>query len=388
MQLGGMLPDIEIQVLDSIAQAQAFFKCYQPRQPFQQYAFWHSLEQHAANRQSGWTPSHLLIVHAQQAIGFMPLFIKSHQRGEYVFDHAWADAYARYGLDYYPRLVSSIPFTPVVGERLFLLPPYQPNNALWSVIFNKLQQIATQHGASSWHGLFINDVLKNALQQQPELAIRLNCQFLWSNRNYQSFDDFLQQLTAKKRKNIRVERKKLLEQGLFYQCREGADISAEEWQLFYQCYMNTYYVRGQKPYLPLAFFMDIAAAMPQSLMLMLAYQGEQAVAAALFFKDAETLYGRYWGEVAHIDLLHFELCYYQGIEYAIRRKLQYFDPGTQGEHKLIRGFAPVYTYSAHWLALPPFRQAVQDFCRQEAVHIEAYYQAAMGSLPYKNDGMA
>lgn len=387
MQLGSSLSNIEIQVLDSIEQAQAFFECYQPQQPFQQYAFWHSLEQHAAHQQSGWTPSHLLIVHAQQAVGFMPLFLKTHQRGEYVFDHAWADAYARYGLDYYPRLVSSIPFTPVVGERLFLRPPYQPSD-LWPVIFNKLQQIATQNGASSWHGLFIDDALKNTLQQQPELAIRRNCQFLWSNRNYQSFDDFLQQLTAKKRKNIRVERKKLLEQGLFYQCREGADITAHEWQIFYQCYVNTYYVRGQKPYLPQAFFMEIAAAMPQSLMLMLAYQGEQAVAAALFFKDAETLYGRYWGAVAHIDLLHFELCYYQGIEYAIRHKLQYFDPGTQGEHKLIRGFAPVYTYSAHWLALPPFRQAVKDFCRQEAAHIEAYYQAAINSLPYKKDGMA
>lgn len=385
MQSGALLSelsDIEVQVLSSIEQAESFFKGYQARQPFQHYAFWQSLEKHAANQQTGWKPSHLLLLEGQQPIGFLPLFIKSHQRGEYVFDHAWADAYARYGLDYFPRLVSSIPFTPVVGERLFLHEPYQAAQ-LWPTVFEKIKHIAQQQQASSWHGLFMDAALKTTLQQQPDLAIRSNCQFLWCNQGYQTFDDFLQQLTAKKRKNIKVERKKLLEQGLVYQCKEGRDISAQDWEIFYQCYVNTYYVRGQKPYLPLAFFLELAAAMPQCLMLMLAYQGEQAVAAALFFKDAETLYGRYWGELQHIDLLHFELCYYQGIEYAIRHHLQYFDPGTQGEHKLIRGFAPVYTYSAHWLALPPFMQAVRDYCQQEARHTEAYYQAALDSLPFK-----
>lgn len=382
MQSGVALSGIEVRVLDSIRQSQDFFQHYRATQPFQQYAFWDSLEQHAANPQSGWVPKHLLILDQQQAVGFLPLFLKSHQRGEYVFDHAWADAYARYGLDYFPRLVSSIPFTPVVGERLLLLPSYSIEQ-LWPAVFAAMRQLAADTGASSWHGLFIDPALQDTLQQQPELAIRSNCQFLWSNQNYQSFDDFLQQLTAKKRKNIKDERKKLLAQQLVYSCKEGAEITAQDWQLFYQCYVNTYHVRGQRPYLPLAFFLDIAASMPQHLVLMLAYQAQQPVAAALFFKDSTTLYGRYWGELQHIDLLHFELCYYQGIEYAIRHGLQYFDPGTQGEHKLIRGFAPVYTYSAHWLALPPFMQAVRDYCQQESEHIQAYYQAALNSLPFK-----
>lgn len=387
MQSGVLPSDIEIRVLNSIGQAQSFFQVYQAKQPFQQYAFWDSLEQHAANRQTGWMPVHLLILQSQQPIGFMPLFLKSHQRGEYVFDHAWADAYARYGLDYFPRLVSSIPFTPVVGERLWLLEPSRIAE-LWPMVFEKVKQVTDQYHASSWHGLFIDDALKVILHQQPDLVIRSNCQFLWSNQNYQSFDDFLQQLTAKKRKNIKVERNRLLEQQLVYACREGTEISLQDWQIFYQCYVNTYHVRGQKPYLPLVFFVDIAETISQHLVLMLAYQAEQPVAAALFFKDADTLYGRYWGELMHIDLLHFELCYYQGIEYAIRHGLQYFDPGTQGEHKLIRGFAPVYTYSIHWLALPPFMQAVRDYCQQESAHIDAYYQAAMNSLPFKKAGLA
>ena len=382
MQSGVALSDIQVQVLGSIRQAQCFFQRYTAKQPFQQYAFWDSLEQHAANQHTGWRASHLLVLYQQQPVGFLPLFLKSHQRGEYVFDHAWADAYARYGLDYFPRLVSSIPFTPVVGERLLVLPPYNTQQ-LWLAVFAAIQQLAAKTGASSWHGLFIDDALHVSLQQQPELAVRSNCQFLWSNQNYTSFGDFLQQLTAKKRKNIKDERKKLLAQQLEYVCKEGADISTQDWQLFYQCYVNTYYVRGQKPYLPLAFFLEIAASMPQHLLLMLAYQAQQPVAAALFFKDSDTLYGRYWGELQHIDLLHFELCYYQGIEYAIRHGLRYFDPGTQGEHKLIRGFAPVYTYSAHWLALPPFMQAVRDYCQQESVHIQAYYQSALDSLPFK-----
>ena len=386
MQSTDTMSDIHVQVLSSIRQAQSFFESYQPRQPFQCYAFWLALEQHAANQHTGWVPSHLLILHTGQPIGFMPLFLKNHQRGEYVFDHAWADAYTRYGLNYFPRLVSSIPFTPVVGERVWLVAPYQLAD-IWPLVFSSIKQLASEQHASSWHGLFIDNAMKALLQPQAQLVMRSNCQFLWSNQNYPSFDDFLQQLTAKKRKNIKVERKKLLEQQLSYVCMEGTQISAQEWQLFYQCYVNTYHVRGQRPYLPLAFFLDIAASMPQHLVLMMAYQAGQSVAAALFFKDSNTLYGRYWGALQHIDLLHFELCYYQGIEYAIRHGLQYFDPGTQGEHKLIRGFAPVYTYSVHWLVLPPFMQAVRDFCQQESAHIEAYYQAAMNSLPFKKEGI-
>lgn len=373
----------QVRYIDSVNAAAALFEALAPTQPFLQFAFWQALEQQQViGKQTGWQISHILLEDAGHPIAFLPLFIKTHHRGEYVFDHSWADAYARHGLNYYPRLVSSVPFTPVTGERLLVAQGYALEQ-VWPVVFQAIQQLATQQQASSWHGLFIDPTLLSFLQGQSDLAIRSHCQFLWRNEGYAQFDDFLAALTAKKRKSIKVERQKIVQQGIEVQWIEGAQITFEEISFFYQCYANTYYVRGQRPYLTRDFFWQLVQTMPQQLLLVKASREQQGIAAALFFKDDQTLYGRYWGAVESVDCLHFEVCYYQGIEYAITQQLQFFDPGTQGEHKLIRGFAPVYTYSAHWLARPEFMQAVQDFCVQEKDYIDDYYQSALASTPFK-----
>lgn len=382
----------QFKILSSIEQAAILFEQSKPAQPFLQFEFWQALEQQAViGERTGWIISHILIEQAGQPIAWMPLFIKSHHRGEYVFDHSWADAYARHGLDYYPRLVSSVPFTPVTGERILLAPTHSLVQ-VWPIIFNAVLQVVEQYQASSWHTLFLDQPLLEFFQRQnqnneqaDQLAIRQHCQFLWTNQNYREFEDFLAALTAKKRKSIKVERQRLAEQQVTSQCIEGIDISVDDIEFFYECYANTYYVRGQKPYLTQAFFLQLVQQMPQHLMLIKAYQQEKPIASALFFKDGQTLYGRYWGAVEHLNCLHFEVCYYQGIEYAIKQQLAFFDPGTQGEHKLIRGFAPVYTYSAHWLAQPDFMQAVQRFCEQEKLHTQAYYAAALASTPFKQN---
>lgn len=372
------------KILTSIDDAAALFNQVQPIQPFWHIEFWQALEQqHAVGEKSGWQISHILLELAGQPVAFMPLFIKNHHRGEYVFDHAWAQAYARHGLNYYPRLVSSVPFTPVTGPRILMAQGYDLST-VWPMLFECIQQISEQYQASSWHGLFIDKPLADFLQHTtPPLAIRYHCQFLWENKNYQQFDDFLADLTAKKRKSIKVERQKITKQGIECRWIEGEDITAQEIEFFYTCYTNTYAIRGQKPYLNQQFFSQLIATMPEQVLLIVAEYEQQPIAAALFFKDQDTLYGRYWGSVAAVDCLHFEVCYYQGIEYAILHQLKSFDPGTQGEHKLIRGFAPVYTYSAHWLARPEFMHAVDNFCKEEQAHIADYYQAALASTPFK-----
>ena len=402
----------QVKVINSVEQAASLFEQVKPTQPFLQFAFWQALEQqHALGAKTGWVISHILVEQAQQPVAWMPLFVKSHHRGEYIFDHSWAEAYARHGLNYYPRLVSSVPFTPVTGERVLLLQGHALNQ-IWPVIFAEIRRLAEQLHASSWHGLFIDQPLLDYFQSQvfnkvqseketatrtatesqtqnetdtpaTQLAIRQHCQFLWSNQNYSEFEDFLLALTAKKRKSIKVERQKLAEQQVDCQRLEGVDITQEDIEFFYQCYANTYHERGQRPYLSQAFFLQLVESMPNHLMLIKASQHQQPVAAALFFKDEHTLYGRYWGALKQVNCLHFEVCYYQGIDYAIAQKLAFFDPGTQGEHKLIRGFAPEYTYSAHWLAQPEFMHAVQSFCQQEKGHTQAYYQAALASTPFK-----
>lgn len=366
--------------------------------PFCSHAFWSALEHSGAiDASRGWEAQHLVLWRGGRAIAAMPLFVKTHNRGEYVFDHAWADAYRRYGLNYYPRLVTSVPFTPVAGERVWLASDVSLHDVL-PALLTGVREIAKEKQASSWHGLFLDQTFLHAAgmpadasNEQNALPIRLarrtNVQFLWENHAYASFDDFLSRLTAKRRKSIKVERHKVAAQAI--QCRwlAGDEIGSDDWAFFYQCYANTYHVRGQRPYLTEAFFREIGQSMPEHLALVIAEQqkpeGVVPIAAALFFKDQHTLYGRYWGAMQDVDCLHFEVCYYQGIDYAIRQGLQWFDPGTQGEHKLIRGFAPVRTHSLHWLAEPAFMDAVQDYVTREQVGVEGYFQEALSCLPYK-----
>lgn len=388
-------PDVALQfsieVVESMRHVPDHFWSTQST-PFMQRAFWLALEESAAiGAQAGWFGQHLMLYQADQLVAVLPLFVKTHNRGEYVFDHAWAQAYARHGLDYHPRLVTSVPFTPVTGSRVLLA-----NNVLLAdvlpTLLHGIQALAQKFSASSWHGLFLDSSFLQAYQaatlsdsKTPKLAERINVQFLWENKNYSDFAAFLDVLTAKRRKSIRVERDKVAAQGMSCHWLEGQTISQDDWRFFYQCYQNTYFIRGQKPYLKLEFFTQLGATMPDSLALIIAQDdNKNPVASALFFKDEQTLYGRYWGAIRDVDSLHFEVCYYQGIEYAIQQNLGWFDPGTQGEHKLIRGFEPVLTHSMHWLSEPAFMAAVTDFTLRERVGVEAYFEEAKGCLPYKN----
>lgn len=385
------LDDWSIQVVESVRDFPESFWCGQST-PFMRRAFWLALEDSdAIGTKTGWFAQHLIVFRNQEPVAAFPVFVKTHNRGEYVFDHTWAQAYARHGLDYYPRLVTSVPFTPVTGSRVLLAKDVALIDVL-PTLLQAIQALAQKYGASSWHGLFLNHDLLQAYRdvsfsnpQTPKLAERINVQFLWENKSYSDFASFLNGLTAKRRKSIRVERDKVSAQDISCRWLEGCDINDADWQFFYHCYQTTYHIRGQRPYLSQAFFNQLGASMPDALVLVIAQDANQnPIASALFFKDEQTLYGRYWGALRDVDCLHFEVCYYQGIEYAIQHDLRWFDPGTQGEHKLIRGFAPVFTHSMHWLAEPAFMDAVMDFTIRERVGVEAYFEEAMGCLPYKN----
>ena len=391
--------------------------------PFMSFAYWQALiDSEAIGQASGWIPLYLQIyrqpveakINGEQSptlIAVMPLFIKGHHQGEYVFDHAWAEAYARYGVDYYPRLVTSVPYTPVMGQRLWLVEGETIAPAIWQTALAAVDDVAQQVGASSWHGLFIDAEQVKVAKQLPnplfdhQLLERQGCQFLWQNQKltdidsqgspkpFVDFDDFLSTLTAKKRKNIRAERKKIAKQNLSCRIKTGEAITAEDWDVFYQCYAMTYAVRGRHPYLTPEFFEQIADTMPEQIMLAQAIdENEQVVASSLFFyddpnQDNSTLYGRYWGALEEYDSLHFELCYYQGIEFAIDKGLHYFDPGTQGEHKLIRGFIPQKTHSLHRVYDPRFEPAIANFCQQDRDYMQQYRQQAHDALPFNIENM-
>ena len=355
--------------------------------PFLRYEFLHALETSAATcADTGWLPCHQVAYQDDQAVALLPLFNKDHSYGEYVFDWSWADAYHRSGYRYYPKLVSAVPFTPATGPRLCIDP--SANLAIEEVqgqFFNAVQQLAQQIKASSWHYLFPTG---DESQQWAArgMSQRKACQFHWFNQGFDSFDDFLGTFSSRKRKNLRKERQKIPQQGIELKRVAGADISAQDWLTFYKFYQLTYLKRsGHDGYLNQDFFNAIGTQMADALMMVQAYHEGQMVAAALFFTSPSHLYGRYWGCQAEFDGLHFEACYYQGIEYAIERGIQCFDPGAQGEHKIQRGFTPTATWSNHWLADPRFQTAIDDFTRREQPSIDAYMNDAAQLLPFKQE---
>lgn len=417
-----------------------------PDTPFMSFDFWQALSDTGAIGEAvGWLPIFVLIYRAEhttstevnkskdkdfmQPVAVMPVFVKGHHQGEFVFDHSWAQAYAHYGLDYYPRLVTSVPYTPITGQRLWLAVGESLNTEIVQTAITGVDDIAQQVGASSWHCLFaeselatiaasssqeitkainsnhatlLSEEAKNSTKDMPSIPIleRQGCQFLWQNQNiiaenkpFSDFEDFLATLRAKKRKTIRAERRKVAEQDIRCQRKSGTQIRDSDWKAFYHCYVMTYAVRGQQPYLTLDFFMALAKSMPEHLMLAQAYDNDgEIIASSLFLYDKpdsehSTLYGRYWGALADYDSLHFELCYYQGIEFAIEKGLQHFDPGTQGEHKLVRGFIPTTTYSLHRIYDARFIPAISDFCRKDRLHMAQYRQQAHEALPFNEDNM-
>lgn len=358
--------------------------------PFIQYEFLLALEQSGSvSKDSGWLPHHLLLWSGESAeakgelLLAMPLYIKNHSYGEYVFDWAWADAYHRYGRDYYPKLLNAIPFTPATGPR-FALKNGLDAELFSEILIGQLKEESQRLGASSFHSLFPEQEQLNLLENNSDILQRDAVQFHWLNNDYRSFEDFLATFKSRKRKSLNSERRKVSQQGVEIRRVEGEDITEEQWKQFYHCYHLTYLKRsGRQGYLNREFFQMIGKNCKESIMMVQAFFGEQMVAGALYFKDSQTLYGRYWGCLDEFDALHFEACYYQGIEYAIEKQLQKFDPGAQGEHKIQRGFIPSFVHSLHWIAADEFRPAIADFLAQEKEHIQAYQQDAETYLPFK-----
>lgn len=350
--------------------------------PFLSYAFLHALHASgSASPETGWQPQFLLLYDGHDALAAaLPLYVKGHSYGEYVFDWAWADAYQRHGLDYYPKLLSAIPFTPVAGGRL-LARDAQARTALVDVL--RATQGATE--VSSTHVLFPPEE-EAALLRDAGFLLRSGVQFHWLNQGYGSFDEFLATLEQKKRKNIRAERRKVAEAGVTMRRVRGFEATRDDWVLFNRCYRNTYREHHSTPYLNLDFFLRIGAAMPENILLVIAEKDGRPIAASLVIHDRDTLYGRYWGALEHVPCLHFEAAYYQPLEFCIEQGIATFEGGAQGEHKMARGFLPTRTWSAHWLAHPSFADAVERFLEREAGGIDDYMDELNERNPFRGQG--
>ncbi len=348
-------------------------------QPFLRHAFLSTLEESGSvGGRSGWQAAHqVLLDEAGKPQAALPAYVKYHSQGEYVFDHGWADACRRAGIAYYPKLLGAIPFSPVTGQRLLGSPEAAAQ------LIDGITATLEAQGLSSLHMNFTDAAGDALMQGRSGWLQRLGCQFHWHNRGYRDFQDFLDTLSSRKRKQMRKEREQVAGQGITFDWREGHQLSEAQWDFVYHCYANTYHVRGQRPYLTRDFFSLLAERMPEAIRVVLACRGTQPVAMAFSLQGGGSLYGRYWGCLAEFDRLHFETCFYQGMEQVIAQGLQHFDAGAQGEHKLIRGFEPTLTYSWHYLVHDGLRDAVAGFLQEERVGVLAYAEQARELLPYR-----
>jgi predicted N-acyltransferase len=349
--------------------------------PFLQHSFLLAAEQSgSASPETGWIARHLTLHHEGELRAAMPLYEKNHSWGEFVFDWAWAQAYERAGLNYYPKLVSAIPFTPAPSPRLLLKDPTDDEAA--NALLQAAIDLAIDTECSSLHVLFpsANDL---RIMQHSELKFRKDCQFHWHNQDYADFDEFLLTFSAPKRKKVRQDRRRVADAGITFRRMYGRDMDEAAWRLVYRLISITFMRRGSMPYFDLSFFMSIGASLPDNVLVVFAEQNGKAIAAAVFYESPLVLYGRYWGSDGYYDALHFETCYYQGIEYCIETGKHLFEPGTQGEHKIARGFTPVETYSAHWLRHPEFFAAIGDYVDEESKHVDRYMQAVDDHSPYR-----
>lgn len=350
--------------------------------PFLRHEFLAGLEQHdCVCEHWGWLPHHLALYDGARLIGAVPMYLKYNSYGELVFDWAWADAYQRAGLRYYPKLVSAVPYSPVTGPRLLIAEGVDREKVAATLITQTLE-FAREMNVSSLHWLFPHTDDMQRLEQQGMMR-RIGTQFHWHNHNYRNFDEFLATFSAHKRKKLKRERRRVSEQGITIEVLDGNRISAEQWQTFHRFYCSTFDKRGGYPTLTEAFFHHLGRKMPESVVLALASYKGRYVAGALSLRSSHTLYGRHWGCEEDFHSLHFELCYYQGLDYCISHDLQRFEPGAQGEHKVGRGFEPVPTWSAHWLANPAFARAVADYLAHEQGAIEDYMQELGEHLPFR-----
>lgn len=350
--------------------------------PFLSHEFLAALEHHGCvGPRYGWLPRHISVRDGQGLVGAMPLYLKDNSYGEFVFDFAWAEAYARQGQPYYPKLVSAIPYTPATGQRLLLAGGRDPE-ALTEGFVARSVSLAEELGVSSVHWLFLTPAQNERLKVLG-LMERLGYQFHWRNRSYGDFEAFLAALSSKRRKNIRRERRLVHEAGIRLELLHGPDVSAPQWEAFTHFYTRTFEEYGGLPTLNEGFFREVGRTLGRQVILILAHDSQGCVAGALLFRGRDTLYGRHWGGLRNHDGLHFEACYYQGIEYCIREGLARFEPGAQGEHKIWRGFLPTLTYSSHWIAHPGFQTVIADYLRRERALIGGYAQTLSESSPYR-----
>ena len=331
-----------------------------PDNPFLDHAFFLALEQSGcATARTGWQPQHILVTdEVGTPRGLMPLFLKSHSMGEYVFDHSWANAFERAGGSYYPKLQCSVPFTPATA------PKFLGDSAVFPALVSAAEQLAVQRNASSVHATFLPEEQAVTAEALGWLH-RLDTQFHWLNEGYDSFEAFLETLASRKRKTIRRERRDALADGLTIRWLTGSDLREEHWDAFFEIYEDTGARKWGRPYLNRKFFSLIGETMADRILLVLAYDGHRPIAGAINFIGADRLYGRNWGAVRDVPFLHFEVCYYQAIDFAIANKLAVVEAGAQGEHKLARGYVPAITHSVHWIAHPGLRRAVADHLEQE-----------------------
>ena len=347
-------------------------------QPFLSHAFFTALaDSGCASPRTGWIPCFPSLWEGDDLVGAMPLYLKRHSWGEYVFDWAWAEAYHRRGLDYYPKLVSSVPFTPVSGPRLLASKPEDRSRLLIAAL-----DLSAEIGASGLHCLFPG-ASEAAEMASQGMMLRTGMQFHWQNKGYADFKDYLSTMSHDKRKKIRQERRRIGEAGISLERKTGRDIGESDWVFFDSCYRNTYSEHRSSPYLNLDFFLKMGETLADNLLMVIAYREGRAIASALDLFDGKRLYGRYWGAMERHSGLHFETCYYQGIEFCIERDIAAFEGGAQGAHKLARGFMPVQTWSAHWLAHPDFSRAVGAFLDKESTGMAQHIAELEEAGPFR-----
>ena len=349
--------------------------------PFEDFSYLRAMEQsNSASEKSGWIPDHLGEIKNKKLISFLPLYKKFNSFGEFIFDHQWANALNRAGRNYYPKLLTAIPFTPCEGDRILAKDDQSKLNLIDAGI-NKMETEEIE----SWHILFPNESGKGVLRERYFVE-RYNYRFTWKNENFTDFDNFLSIFTSRQRATIRKERKSISKLDIKFKCKKHNEITDEDWDLFYVFYQKTYYERAQNPYLNKEFFKLInnANQIVKPVIFFAEIAGEP-IGASLCFEGEDTLYGRHWGATTKIKNLHFECCYYQGIEYCIKNNLKFFDPGVQGEHKIRRGFQPQLSISFHYFLKEDLRDAIKSFCESEKFQIENYIEACKAYTPFNKN---
>ncbi|MFO1435880.1 MAG: GNAT family N-acetyltransferase [Gammaproteobacteria bacterium] len=355
-----------------------------PDYPFLRHEWLHGLERYDCLAPHGWMPMHLVARDHGKLVAALPLYLKDNSHGEFVFDYAWAQAYERAGGQYYPKLVSAVPFTPVVGPRV-LVAAGSPFAPLADALINRATEIMQVHQLSSTHLLFPDSEQTPAIASLPNALQRFGFQYHWFNAGYRDFDDFLSRLDSKHRKQLRKERREVQQSGVAVEILSGADVDNRQWSVFYDFYCSTFARKWGEPRLTLSFFQSLSRSLPDLTLLLLAKRGGQYVGGAFAMRGTHTLFGRHWGCSEFIPYLHFELCYYRTIDYCIANSLSRLDAGAQGEHKLARGFAPVRTTSIHWLRDHGFASAVADFLRREQIMVDRYILDLAAHSPYRTN---